>query len=128
MQGELLPAGAWGGAPHPSTFPLSQSSKYPIPFVPFGVLCVLCGKSTLAVFAGPLFPRRDGVGDGLQSEADAEEALAGVVGVPAVGTEVGGAEAVNGLGEEGFLFGGGGGGDAAFTKHTQEVEHAVFAL
>ena len=45
VQGELLPAGAWGSAPH---LLISQSAK--IPFVSFAVLCVLCGKSILAVF------------------------------------------------------------------------------
>ena len=40
VQGELLPAGAWGSAPHLSYLPICQSSK--IPFVPFVVLCVLC--------------------------------------------------------------------------------------
>ena len=45
VQGELLPAGVWGSAPHP----IILSSNLPIPFVSFVVLCVLCGKSTLAV-------------------------------------------------------------------------------
>ena len=41
VQGELLPAGAWGSAPHPSNQLISQSANQPNSSCPFVVLRVL---------------------------------------------------------------------------------------